>query len=242
MGEIVAFPSRGLAGQQRRSRRKRPPPARDVIEIVGFDGAVSNRKDAFHDVGTGNNRLVCALDLTDVRLAATKLGSELLLRPTLLLSPLCQLQRVRSRSGTLGYSNSLYLVNGHKQVAGADYKWMAYVLAMHPANRLRELRKAAKLNQSELAQCTGVSQPYISQVENQAATTLDIARMRVLARELHCAPADLLADEDNPDRLNEEERELIARFRTADGQQRELIQRVAEPTLRYEAGPKRQVA
>lgn len=112
---------------------------------------------------------------------------------------------------------------------GAEYKQMTYVLSMHPANRLRELRKAAGLNQSELAQRTGVSQPYISQVENQAAVTLDIARMRVLAREFGCSPADLLSDEDNPDRLSAEERDLIASYRAASEGQREMIRRVAAP-------------
>lgn len=113
---------------------------------------------------------------------------------------------------------------------------MAYVLSMHPANRLRELRKAAGLNQSELARRTGVSQPFISQVENQAATTLDIARMRVFAREFGCAVADLLADEDNPDRLSDEERALIAAFRAADPLQRELVNRVVQPIGADEAG------
>lgn len=110
---------------------------------------------------------------------------------------------------------------------------------MHPANRLRELRKAAKLNQSDLAQRTGVSQPYISQVENEAATTLDIARMRVLARELDCAPADLLAAEDNPDRLSAEERHLISMYRQAGAEQKALVMRVAEPLQTSEARPQK---
>lgn len=108
---------------------------------------------------------------------------------------------------------------------------MAYVLAMHPANRVRELRKAAKLSQTDLAQRTGVSQPFISQIENQDAESLDIARMRVLARELGCTPADLLSDKDNPDRLSDVERALIRLFRSADAGHRAMIQRVAEPLV-----------
>lgn len=113
---------------------------------------------------------------------------------------------------------------------------------MHPGNRIRELRKAAGLNQTQLAQRTGVSQPYISQIENQDGLSLDIARMRILAREFDCSPADLLTDEDNPDRLSEEERTLIANFRAADDGQREMLRRVAEPLVRYETEPSRRVA
>lgn len=125
--------------------------------------------------------------------------------------------------------HSLYFVNGHEHFAAAEYKQMAYVLAMFPGNRLRELRKAQGLSQHQLAERSGVSQPLISQMENAADTTLDIARMRSLARILQCTPADLLSDEDNPDRLNDEERELIARFRASEAPQREMIRRVAEP-------------
>ena len=140
-----------------------------------------------------------------------------------------------------GYWDGLYFVNGHKHVEGAEYKQMAYVFAMHPGNRIRELRKAAGLSQVELAQRTGVSQPYISQIENQDASSLDIARMRVLSREFGCSPADLLADSDNPDRLDEQERELIKRFRAASAVQREMILRVAEP-VGVEREPRREAA
>ncbi|WP_217996060.1 helix-turn-helix domain-containing protein [Sphingomonas sanguinis] len=100
---------------------------------------------------------------------------------------------------------------------------------MFSGNRLRELRKAAGLSQSQLAERSGVSQPLISQIENADGTTLDIARMRALSRILECTPADLLTQADNPDRLDDEERELIAMFRAAGSAQREMIRRVAEP-------------
>lgn len=105
---------------------------------------------------------------------------------------------------------------------------MAYPLVMRPRNRLRELRKAAGLSQAELAARTGVSQPAISQIENDVLA-MDTRWMRAFARELGCAPADLLEDEDNPDRLTDEERELIHSFRLATREQRAMITRVAEP-------------
>lgn len=99
---------------------------------------------------------------------------------------------------------------------------------MHPRNRLRELRKAAGLSQIQLAEATGVSQSAISQIENDVIA-MDTAWMRSFARVLNCTPADLLPDEDNPDRLTDDERELINRFREATGEQQALIRRVAEP-------------
>jgi transcriptional regulator with XRE-family HTH domain len=105
---------------------------------------------------------------------------------------------------------------------------MTYPLRMAPRNRLRELRKRAGLTQIELADRTGVSQSAISQIENDVLP-MDTAWMRAFARELECNTADLLADEDNPDRLDEAERELINRFRAATLEQRALIARVAEP-------------
>lgn len=99
---------------------------------------------------------------------------------------------------------------------------------MHPRNRLRELRKMASLSQAELAARTGVTQSSISQLENDNIE-LDLPWMRAFARELKCAPVDLLTDEDNPDRLTPEERALVHKYRTAGEAQRELIARVAEP-------------
>ena len=113
---------------------------------------------------------------------------------------------------------------------------MTYPLAMHPRNRLRELRKAAGLSQVELAARTGVSQSTISQLENDAIE-LDVPWMRALSRELGCRPVDLLADRDNPDRLSDEERLLIQSFRAATTQQRQLISRVAEPVEPFAGAP-----
>lgn len=116
---------------------------------------------------------------------------------------------------------------------GVIYKWMTYPLAMNPRNRLRELRKAARLSQVELAERTGVSQSAISQIENDVIA-MDTAWMRAFARELGCEPADLLADSDNPDRLSSEERALVEAYRAATDEQRELLLRLTAADSRQQ--------
>ena len=115
---------------------------------------------------------------------------------------------------------------------------MAYLFAMHPTNRVRELRKRAGLSQLELAQLAGISQPAISQIENDTRP-LTVDWMRTFARIFHCTTADLLGDLDNPARLSEEEQQLLAHYRSASEAQRAMIDRVAEPfqTFRGEDPP-----
>lgn len=55
--------------------------------------------------------------------------------------------------------------------------------------------------------------------------------MRSFARELGVKPADLLEDDDNPDRLSDEERELLARFRAASAAKRHDLERIAAAIL-----------
>lgn len=105
---------------------------------------------------------------------------------------------------------------------------MAYLFAMHPTNRIRELRKKAGLSQAELARIVGISQPAISQIENDTRP-LTIDWMRSLARIFGVTAADILCDHDNPHRLSDEEQALLDNFRAADEAQRALIGRVAEP-------------
>ncbi|MEA3036827.1 MAG: hypothetical protein QOH04_2604 [Sphingomonadales bacterium] len=103
---------------------------------------------------------------------------------------------------------------------------------MRPGNRLRELRKKAGLTQIELAERTGVSQSAISQIEN-GETPLNVPWMRTFARVLDCAPADLLVEDDNPDRLKEDERELVMLYRSARAEEQQAIRRVSEAVLPF---------
>lgn len=108
---------------------------------------------------------------------------------------------------------------------------------MTPRNRVRELRKARGMSQADLAQAAGISQPAISQIENDTRPiTLDW--LRTFARILDVAPADILDDQDYPDRLTPEERELIEHYRAASNDQREMVQRVAEPMRGFIHKPK----
>lgn len=123
-----------------------------------------------------------------------------------------------------------------------NYKQMAYLYRMFPGNRLRELRKKAKLTQLQLAELTGVSQPAISQLENDTLN-LNVEWMRTFARVLSkilntpIAPADLLSDADYPNRLSPDEEALIAQYRSAEGIQREMIQRAAAPIREFRHAP-----
>lgn len=103
---------------------------------------------------------------------------------------------------------------------------------MNPRNRLRFLRKRAGISQARLAQLSGVSQPAISQLENdERPLTLDW--MRIFARIFGVTPADLLDDEDNPHRLDPDELGLIEDYRAADPGQRAMVKRVAAPITEY---------
>ena len=60
--------------------------------------------------------------------------------------------------------------------------------------RLREVRIAAGLTQTELARRLHVGQSQISDLERGRRSTLTVATLTALARALGCSPADLLAE------------------------------------------------
>ena len=110
---------------------------------------------------------------------------------------------------------------------------------MFPGNRLRMVRKAAGVTQAELADAVGISQSAISQIEN-GQTELTFGYARIFARKLSCKAADLMEDQDNPDRLDDEERALIARYRQATAGERETLMRVTEAVVPFRAPPSEQ--
>lgn len=109
---------------------------------------------------------------------------------------------------------------------------------MYPSNRLRELRKQAKLTQGELANLSGLTQSSISQFENDKLP-LNFDQARIFARILSqasgkaLAAADLMGDQDNPGRLSPEEAALIQRFRAASEHERGFLQKTAEAVVPF---------
>jgi len=112
---------------------------------------------------------------------------------------------------------------------------MSYVVHMFPDNRIRELRKAAGLTQAELGGKVGLHQTQVGNLEN-GGRNLTFEWARRIAKALGVRLADLLGDEDNPDRLADDERELVHHYRSADPAQRAMVQRVAEPLPAYNVG------
>lgn len=200
-----------------------------IVEIIRLDLAEREQIDLDHDLRTGDHPVSRPLHLANMALRTAEGISELCLRHSLLPSPCHELHCSPPNALSDRYCHSLYFETGHKQVTGSKYHQMQYLLRMNPSNRVRELRKKAGLSQTELANLAGISQPAISQIENDTRP-LTVDWMRALARILNCTVADFLTDEDNPDRLKgTEERELVTNYRAADEAQQEMVRRVAAP-------------
>lgn len=119
---------------------------------------------------------------------------------------------------------------------------MAYVAQMFPDNRIRELRKKAGLSQAELGERVGLHQTQIGKLEN-SGRNLTFEWARRIAKALNVRLADLLDESDNPDRLENGERELVHHYRQASDEQKEMVKRVAEPLPGFRHAPaKRDVA
>lgn len=105
---------------------------------------------------------------------------------------------------------------------------------MFPDNRIREFRKKAGLSQAELGEKVGLHQTHVGNLENgRRELTFEWARR--IAKALGVRFVDLLSDDDNPDRLAEDERDLVQNYRVADPTQREMVQRVASPYDGYKS-------
>lgn len=252
------YPSRPSRGLPRNFRFGIPAdqlrlPCRNVIEIIGLNHAVGQYVDRPHDVGIRRLGVARPFDHADETLRDANLVRYPLLGFSRRSSPVSKLHRSSSRAWVRGgtrcgpfnnmtrYCGLSYYVNGHDEIAGTKYDAMAYVYVMHPGTRLRELRKAAKLSQGDLGTRAGMAQETISLYEN-GHRPIRLDDMRVLARELGCSVADILSDEDNPDRLDEAERELLEAFRRMPPDGRSFLtasaQAVAEKAAEY-APPRR---
>lgn len=74
----------------------------------------------------------------------------------------------------------------------------------------------------------GVTQTQISNLEN-GSRSLKIWALRRIAKALGVYPADLLSDDDNPNRLAPDEAQLIEHYRAATNLQREMLRRIMKP-------------
>lgn len=105
---------------------------------------------------------------------------------------------------------------------------MTYIVIMFPDNRIRELRRKKGLSQAQLGAAVGLHQTQIGKLENSGRNlTFEWARRIAKALDVHLA--DLLDENDNPDRLALEERVLVRDYRKATPEQRRMLKRVAEP-------------
>jgi transcriptional regulator with XRE-family HTH domain len=103
-------------------------------------------------------------------------------------------------------------------------------------NRIYELRRAKGWSQQDLAEIVGCSKMHISGME-RGKRELSLDWMRRLAHAFNVPPVDILADEDNPDRLSEDEQRFLANYRAADPQTKENIQRVTEALVPFKHLP-----
>ncbi len=103
-------------------------------------------------------------------------------------------------------------------------------------NRIYELRRAKGWSQHDLAENVGCSKMHISGME-RGKRELSLDWMRRLAFALDVEPVDILADKDNPHRLNDDEQRFIANYRAADPQTKENIQRVTEALIPFKHMP-----
>ena len=108
-------------------------------------------------------------------------------------------------------------------------------------NRIYEMRKARGLSQEVVGQALGVTKMTVSRIE-RGLNEPDLGQLRTIATLFRCTVADLLSDADNPDRLDDSEKTLFHRYRSAEPDQRRNIQAVTEALVPFGHAPKRNVA
>ena len=102
--------------------------------------------------------------------------------------------------------------------------------------RIRELREAKGLSMAALGERCGTTAQQIERLEKDQRG-VDIPWLRRLASGLGVAPADILADADNPDRLRDRnERSLLATYRDMDDAHRASLLAHAMDLLRAQRG------
>lgn len=104
-------------------------------------------------------------------------------------------------------------------------------------NRINELRRARGWSQERLGEAVGCSKVHISGLE-RGQRELNLTWMRLIARALGVSPADLLTEQDNPDRLSAEEAALLDTYRRSDPESQGFMRRVADVSRNFAHGPR----
>lgn len=109
-------------------------------------------------------------------------------------------------------------------------------------NRIYELRKKRGLSQEALGEAIGVTKMSLSRMERgKQAITLD--QLRAIGEVLQVNPADLLSLRDNPYGPRDEgEFAMINRYRAADEEQRQMLERVTEALVPFNADDRSRAA
>lgn len=79
-------------------------------------------------------------------------------------------------------------------------------------NRIRELRKARKLTQQQLAEKVGISYTHLGRIEN-GERGLDMEYIPAFAKALGVKPYEILPKEWQPEEISPEEREILRMIR-----------------------------
>lgn len=111
---------------------------------------------------------------------------------------------------------------------------MTYILLMNPPNRIREIRRKLGLSQAGLGERVGLTQGQVGHLEN-GARNLTLEWMKRIARAMNVSVAELLVDEDNPDRLSLEERALVEAMRRAGDVGRQHMGAMAQAIAQVES-------
>lgn len=102
-------------------------------------------------------------------------------------------------------------------------------------DHLKELRKARKISQAELAKLSGLSQSAISAIEQGVNEPTSVS-VQQLAKALGMKPGELLGEADSGG-FTAEELQLISAYRTLTAQGREYIrQQIYVATKLYSGG------
>jgi transcriptional regulator with XRE-family HTH domain len=228
---ILNFPSRRLADQGGDSGRQRAAPARDIVEVVGLDGALGDQEDTL-------KRFRARAPATNLPIVpnlpnSSHSRSRSIERQPLPLSPFAKrVVRGSDIHKPASKRMSYVLTSRCKHVSGSFVS--ANVLQFRrmgdDPNRIRELRTAVKMSQQELGDRAGCSKMTISDLE-RGNMELTLTYMRRIAPALGVAIADLLPRSENPWALSRDEREYLDRYRHADEAQRLTLQRVTDAVV-----------